>query len=446
MAEIRKFYYRTLEDLRKEIQLLGLNIPISENFDVLSDAVELSGGTVIPNRLAIHPMEGADANPDGTPGDLNIRRYQRYADGGSGLIWFEAVAINQMGRANDQQCFLNKETVDQFKELVEMVRERAEEKDGEGFNPYLVIQLTHSGRFGQHNKILYHHDLVDNAAAANIDPDHPVMKDEELERLEDYFVEAAELAREAGFDAVDIKACHRYLLSENLAAFTREGKYGGDYQNRTRLMKNAIKKINERVDIDLVTRLNIYDAIPYPYGWGSDKNGNEQHDDPRRLIRELDELGIKLINITAATPYLYPHINRPYDQPGNLGYQPPEHPLLGVERLLRLARVTSEETKNAKVVGTGYSYLREFAPYVAAAVIERGWSDIIGFGRQAFAYPDFARDIISNKSMVKRKVCVTCSKCAELKAQKKHSGCVVRDRDVYLPIYQQLLEEYKKQA
>ncbi|MFW5986373.1 MAG: NADH:flavin oxidoreductase, partial [Halanaerobiales bacterium] len=241
------------------------------------------------------------------------------------------------------------------------------------------------------------------------------------------------------------QACHRYLLSENLAAHTREGKYGGSYENRTRLMKNAVKKISREVDIDLAARLNIYDAIPYPYGWGGDRQGDEDLREPRKLVGELEELGVRLINITACTPYLWPHINRPYDRPGNIGYEPPEHPLIGVERLLRLARVTSQETMDCKVVGTGFSYLRQFGPYVAAAVIEKGWSDLIGFGRQAFAYPDFARDILTDGGLKRNKVCVTCSKCAELKAGKKHSGCVIRDSEVYLPIYQQLLEEYEKE-
>lgn len=444
MVEIRKFNYRSLTDLKEEISRLGLEIPVTDNYEVLKEKVSLGVGSVIPNRLAIHPMEGADANPDGSPGKLNLRRYKRYTDGGAGLIWFEAIAINEMGRANDMQCFLNKDTVESFKKMIDMVRKEAQNEYGEDYDPYLVIQLTHVGRFGQHKKILFHHDLVDEAPAANISPDHPVMEDAELERLEEHFVNAARLAREAGFDAVDVKACHRYLLSENLAAHTRGGKYGGDYESRTRLMKNAIRKIDEEVDIDLATRLNIFDAIPYPYGWGADKDGNEDHREPRRLVRELEELGVKLINITACTPYLWPHINRPYDQPGNIGYEPPEHPLIGVERLLRLARITSEETTDCKVVGTGYSYLRQFAPYVAAAVVEKGWSDLIGFGRQAFAYPDFARDILYNDGLERSKVCVTCSKCAELKAKKKHSGCVVRDNEVYLPIYRELLKEYKQ--
>jgi 2,4-dienoyl-CoA reductase-like NADH-dependent reductase (Old Yellow Enzyme family) len=438
--ERNRFNYRTLDELKREIQHLNVNCPVDEDLDVLLEEIKI-GDKVIPNRLAIHPMEGADSNDDGSPGELTLRRYHRYAGGGAGLIWFEAVAVNESGRANSSQLYLNENTVGAFKSMVETVRERAQEVMGKDFEPYLVIQLTHSGRFGENRNILFHHDLVDKAAG--ISKEKAVMTDEELEQLEDDFLKTARLAREAGFDAVDIKACHRYLLSENLAAHSRKGRYGGDYENRTKLLKNTIKKIAEEVEIDLAVRMNVYDAIPYPYGWGTDQEGNEDHTEPERLVRELENLGVKLINITAATPYLWPHINRPYDLPGSRGYQPPEHPFIGVERLLRLGRVVQEAASKAIVVGTGFSWLRQFAPYVAAGVIKNGWATMVGFGRQAFAYPDFARDIVENRALNPRKVCITCSKCAELKAGKKHSGCVVRDKEVYLPIYRELLAEYK---
>lgn len=436
-----RFNYKTLEELKNDMDNLNINFPVEKDLDVLMEEVKV-GNKVIPNRFAIHPMEGADGNNDGTPGELTLRRYKRYAEGGAGLIWFEAVAVNETGRANSSQLYINEDTVDEIKDMVDTVRKRAHEVMGDAFNPYLVIQLTHSGRFGENRDILFHQDLVDNAA--RVSKDKEVMNDGELEQLEEDFLKAAKLARKAGFDAVDVKACHRYLLSENLAAHTREGKYGGSYENRTRLLKNALKKISNEVDIDLAVRLNIFDSIPYPYGWGTDEDGNEDHSEPKRLVRELEEIGVKLINITAATPYIYPHINRPYDLPGNLGYEPPEHPLIGVERLLNLGRMVQEEAKKAVVIGTGYSWLRQYAPYVAAGVINKGWTTMVGFGRQAFAYPDFAKDIIENKELNPRKVCITCSKCAELKAKKKNSGCVVRDIEVYVPIYTDLLEEYKQ--
>lgn len=438
----KKFNYRTLDELKKDMDNFNVNFPIDEDIDILLEKVKV-GDKVVPNRLVIHPMEGADGNSDGTPSDLTQRRYKRYAEGGAGLIWFEAIAVNESGRGNKLQLYINEDTVDSIKDMVDMVRQRAREVMGDDFKPYLVIQLTNSGRFGENRDILFHHDLADNAAG--ISKDKEVMTDEDLEKLENDYLKAAKLAKEAGFDAVDIKACHRYLLSENLAAHTREGKYGGSYENRTRLLKNAIRKISEEVDIDLAVRMNIFDSISYPYGWGTDKDGNEDLSEPRKLVRELEELGVKLINITAATPYIYAHITRPYDLPGNLGYEAPEHPLIGVDRLLHLGKVVQEEAKNAVVVGTGYSWLRKYGPNVAAGVVKEGWATMIGFGRQSFAYPDFAKDLIEKGEFDSKKVCTTCSKCAELKAKKKHSGCVVRDNKVYVPIYRELLEEYKKE-
>jgi 2,4-dienoyl-CoA reductase-like NADH-dependent reductase (Old Yellow Enzyme family) len=87
------------------------------------------------------------------------------------------------------------------------------------------------------------------------------------------------------------------------------------------------------------------------------------------------------------------------------------------------------------VVGTGFSWLRQFAPNIAAATLDSGWADIIGFGREAFAYPDFAHDILYNNGFKKNNVCLTCGKCTDLKVAKKITGCVVRDKDVYLKPY-----------
>jgi 2,4-dienoyl-CoA reductase-like NADH-dependent reductase (Old Yellow Enzyme family) len=317
-----------------------------------------------------------------------------------------------------------------------MMRDEAKIKYGDEFNPYLVVQLNHSGRYGNNNNILFHHELSDQSAG--ISPDQKVMTDAELEQVEDSFLEASKLIKKAGFDAVDIKACHRYLFSEALAAHTREGKYGGSYENRTRLLKNTIKKVKNNVEIDIVVRLNVYDDIAYPYGWGTDYSGNMDLSEPTRLIRELENLGVKIINITASTPYLKPYINRPYDNSSGLGMETDEAPIVGVERLIKLTKFVSETVDKCLVIGTGFSWLREYAVYAAAGVVEKSWADMIGFGRLALAYPDFAQAVIENNSLDKKQVCVSCSKCAYLKAHNKASGCVVRDSKVYVPFLKEI--------
>ncbi|PUU93414.1 NADH:flavin oxidoreductase [Halanaerobium sp.] len=423
----QKFNYSSLKGLKADLKELDFELPLSENTKILNEELKINN-RLIPSRIAIHPMEGADAEADGTPSELTKRRYKRFANGGAGLIWLEAIAVDKAGRANESQLYLKQENLAQFKDLIKLIKTESE------VDPYTVAQLTHSGRFGENNIIAFNDQELDPVSIA--ENDFHIITDEELDQLQLDYLKAAELAAEAGFDAVDIKSCHRYLLSSLLAAYDRKGKYGGTYENRTRFLKETIMKVKNKVDIDLAVRLNIYDAIPG--GWATDQDGNPDLAEAAKLLKELEELGVKLINVTASTPYLKPHVNRPYD---NGGYQPPEHPLLGVKRLLELTKFTKENLNQTLVIGTGFSWLRQYGANAAAGMVDAGWTDLAGFGRQAFAYPDFARDIIQKGKMDSTKVCISCSKCAELKAAKKKAGCVIRDREIYLPIYRGLQQE-----
>ncbi len=440
MTKRHSFKYRSLAAIREELEKLNLDLPLCEDLSVLKNGLE--AGIRLNNRLAVHPMEGTDSNPDGTPGKLTRRRYLRFARGGASLLWFEAVAVNQQGRSNKYQLFLNKENAPSFSSLLKDIRKAAREKNG--FEPYLVVQLTHAGRFGDNKTILFHQKELDQISG--VEEELEVISDSELEQLADDYLNAARLAYEVGFDAVDIKSCHRYLLSEILAAHTREGKYGGSYENRTRFIKDVYRSVKKEVDIDLAIRMNITDLLPYPYGWGTDKDNRIDLNEPSKLVRELKEIGVKVFNITASTPYVKPHISRPYDKPGLNGYQPPEHPLVGVHRLTNLARHIQQEVEEAIVVGTGVSWLRQFAPYLAAGMVKEGYARVIGFGRESFAYPDFAIDILENNGFDKSRVCLTCGKCTDLKAAKKITGCVVRDNKIYLEPYQQLRQEGLKKG
>ncbi|RCW61850.1 NADH:flavin oxidoreductase [Halanaerobium sp. ST460_2HS_T2] len=423
----KKFNYSSLKELRADLSKLDFKLPLTENTDILKEEIKINN-LKIPNRIAIHPMEGADANNDGTPSELTRRRYQRFASGGAGLIWLEAIAVDAAGRANKSQLFLKEENLIEFEKLVNLIQSQS------SVDPYLVAQLTHSGRFGVNNIIAFRDQELDSVSIA--ENDFHIITDRELDQLQLDYLNAASLAEKAGFDAVDIKSCHRYLLSSLLAAYDRKGKYGGSYENRTRFLKETIKKVKANLDIDITVRLNIYDAILG--GWGSNEDGEADLTEPARLLKELEELGVKIINVTASTPYLKPHVNRPYDVGS---YRPPEHPLKGVQRLLELTKFTRNNLDQALVIGTGFSWLRQFGANAAAGMIEAGWTDLAGFGRQAFAYPDFANDIFENGEMDKTKVCISCSKCAELKAAKKKAGCVIRDQEIYLPIYQALQQE-----
>ena len=229
-----RFRFKAAEELRHCAAELGLELPFSEDISPLLAPGRVAGRDV-PNRIAAQPMEGCDGELNGAPAELTWRRYTRIAEGGSGLIWVEATAAFGDGRANPRQLWISDATAGRFCELAAMIRESARARFGASHVPYLVLQLTHSGRFSRtaapgERKAACHNPHLDREPL-------PQWTDGELERVRDGFVGAARLAAAAGFDAVDIKACHRYLISELLASHNREhSQYGGSFENRTRFL------------------------------------------------------------------------------------------------------------------------------------------------------------------------------------------------------------------
>jgi NADPH-dependent glutamate synthase beta subunit-like oxidoreductase/2,4-dienoyl-CoA reductase-like NADH-dependent reductase (Old Yellow Enzyme family) len=441
-----------IEDLKQLASRLKVPLEAIEDISILNEEVR-AGGLVMPNSLAVHPMEGCDGDSEGRPGKLTVRRYQRFAAGGAGLIWGEATAVVGKARANPRQLWLNEKSKDSFGALVAMMRQVAAESMGPDHKPVIVAQLTHSGRYSRPGSVggpmilqrdPYRDALVPQKepnpdAKSKIPDDWPLVTDEYLDKLQNSYVEAARIAFEAGFDAVDIKSCHGYLINELFACHNREGKYGGPFENRTRFLLEVIDKIRRELGEDkpITTRMGIYDAIPYPYGWGVDKDDYTKPDltEPKKLIALLRERGVKLINITAANPYYNPHMGRPFNEPVVGGYEEPEHPLVGVSRLINLAGEIQKEFGDIAVVGTGYSWLRTLLANVGAASKANGLASIVGVGRMAFAYPDYAKDIITKGRMFAEKVCVACSACTQIMRDRGMTGCVVRDNEVYGPIF-----------
>jgi 2,4-dienoyl-CoA reductase-like NADH-dependent reductase (Old Yellow Enzyme family) len=258
--------------------------------------------------------------------------------------------------------------------------------------------------------------------------------DEELDELQDIFVGAARLALEAGFDGVDVKACHGYLGSELLGAFTREGRYGGSLENRTRLLLETVARIQQEVPGFLVTsRLNVFDGLPYPFGFGVSLDDPDEPDlrEPLVVLDRLKASGSPLANITLGVPYCRPHLGRPFNRAVPGSPSAPEHPLVGIGRFLGITDELQKAQPDFPLVGTGYSWLRHFFPQVASGAVRDGGVSIVGLGRMAFAYPDFARDLAEHGALDPKKVCVGCSGCSELMRAGGPSGCVVRDGDLF---------------
>lgn len=391
--------------------------------DVSILAAPVSGkGFSLKNAMIVQPMEGCDGTIDGAPGEYTYRRYRRFADGGAGLLWAEAISVVQEGRANPRQLMLTEKNLDAYKRLTDIAHEKGAK---------IIAQLTHSGRWSRpvdkntpiratYNKLLDERQ--------GLSDDYPIVTDEYLDALPEAFEKSTRLAMEAGFDGVDVKACHLYLYSELLGAFEREGKYGGSYENRTRLLKDSVIAAKSAIGNGiLASRFNMYDGIAGP--WGVGENLSVDLTEPLHLVRELEEMGVTLMNITMGTPYYNPHVNRPY---ATGGYKPDEAPLKGVKRLLDGADEAQKAAPSALCVATGYSYIGENAPFVAADRIKKGGAKLAGFGRMTFAYPDFANDIINKGKMEHEKCCITCSLCTKIMRAGGVVGCPVRDQEIYL--------------
>ena len=305
---------------------------------------------------------------------------------------------------------------------------------------FFVAQLTHSGRFAKNSDTphaLFATRSVPFEKVRPGDKDVSVLTDDYLDRLPEMYAKAAKIAEDAGFDAIDVKACHQYLLDELLSAHTREGKYGGSFENRAKLMLDCFDAVRSvlKPSTVLASRLSLSDMIEYPYGFAVTENRPTEPDltETKKLLEILTSKGLSLVNMTMGSPYFNPHVNRPYNRGA---YEPPEHPLVGLERMIDGCAEIQKAFPELVMIGTGYSYLREFAPYVAAGALKENAAKMIGFGRMAFAYDTFAADMIEGK-VDPRKVCIACSKCAELKKRSLHTGCPIRDQEIYLPLYRE---------
>lgn len=443
--------------LRERLNELGLDLDLDDALlpapqSPLAQALILpEDGFRIGNRWCIQPMEGWDATGDGKPTELTMRRWQRFGESGAKLIWGgEAVAVCPQGRANPNQLLINDANLRELERLRQrLVAAHTVRWGAEGL--LVGLQLTHSGRFARPQGppqpvILYHHPILDRRMG--LDSSYTLITDTQLDDLIGDFVRAGLLAQAAGFDFVDIKHCHGYLLHEMLSAVERPGVYGGSLENRTCFLRQVVTSLrSEAPGLRIGVRLSAFDFIPfkpgaggigqseawpegkiYPYAFGGDGSGtgidlNEVH----QFLSLLESLGVQLVNLSAGSPYYCPHIQRPALFPPSDGYLSPEDPLVGVARQIRITADLKASHPRLIFVGSAYSYLQEWLPYVAQWNVRRGGVDFVGIGRMALTYPDLCGDVLMGASLQRKRICRTFSDCTTAPRLGLVSGCYPLD-------------------
>jgi 2,4-dienoyl-CoA reductase-like NADH-dependent reductase (Old Yellow Enzyme family) len=461
------FKYKSLADIHAENERLGIDLRFSDDLSPLFLPISV-GGRTAGNRWCIHPMEGCDGELDGRPGPLTFRRYDRFGAGGAKIIWGEACAVLDEGRANPRQIMLSNSTRDDFARLVANCRRAHRDANGDDADLLIGLQLTHSGRYSHGRPIIATRDPL-LIGRYRVEGDSPLISDDELKGLVDHYVAAAKLAVAVGFDFIDVKQCHRYLLNELLGASNRPGPFGGSFENRTRLAREIFQAIRAAAPahVILATRLNVYDGVPFradgvpeawdvplANGWGMNERDPFAIDltEPLRWIGEMRGIGVTLINATMGNPYAQPHIGRPFEYPPPDGYESPEHPLVGVDRHFRATATIQRAHPDLALVGTGYSYLQEFLPQAAAANVRDGRVSLIGIGRAALAQPDLVRQLRDHGKLDRKRICRTFSYCTALMRAKDHplgqfpTGCPPFDKEGYGEVWKEVQQLQVKKS
>jgi NADPH2 dehydrogenase len=478
---------KTPADFKAHLRSLNVELPCDDALITGADsplvkAVEnvTVNGKRIGNRFAIHPMEGWDGTTTGGVTDDMIRRWRRFGESGAKLIFGgEAMAVRADGRANPNQLIINRENIAGIRKLRETLVEAHAAHYGRTDDLVVGFQLTHSGRFCRpydkkklEPRVAYRHPILDRKFG--VTSDSQVFTDNELQALVKDYIAAAALAAEAGADFVDIKHCHGYLLHEFLGAYTRPGPYGGSFENRTRLLREIVAGIRASGNqIDLGVRLSAFDfvpfkpdpassspgklgpgipedfsgCLPYRYGFGVNQANPIEPDlsETARFIGLCAHLGVKLVNLSAGSPYYNPHIQRPAAYPPSDGYQPPNDPLIDVARQIRAVKeLRAVAPAQIALVGTAYSYLQEYLPHVAQAVVREGWVDIVGLGRMTLSYPEILSDAAQKGALTTKLICRTFSDCTTAPRNGLPSGCYPLDKHYSAKPEAGILKEIKK--
>jgi 2,4-dienoyl-CoA reductase-like NADH-dependent reductase (Old Yellow Enzyme family) len=486
---VRLSSFKTVEAFRAYAASLEIELPCDDsivpgNASPLAQPVESLriNGKRVGNRYAIQPMEGWDGTVSGGATEHIFRRWRRFGESGAKLICgCEAMAVRPDARANPNQLIINDANKAGLAKLRAALCDSHRERHGRIDDLVIGFQLTHSGRFCRPTdkarpepRVAYRHPILDRKF--NVTGDGQVLTDAEVDRLIEDYVRAARIAWDVGADFVDLKHCHGYLLHEFLSAFHRPGNFGGSFENRTRILREIVAGIRaDSNPIELAVRVSAFDLVPFkpdPALSSPGKPGSGIPDDYSRFLpyeyafgvnaanpiepnltetfKFLElcaQLGVKIVNLSAGSPYYNPHIQRPAAYPPSDGYQPPEDPLIGVARQINVVRqLRARADRGLVFVGSAYSYLQEYLPHVAQYVVREGWVDIVGIGRMVLSYPEVFTEALRTGALNSKLLCRTFSDCTTAPRNGLISGCYPLDRYYANTPEAARLKEVKKAA
>ena len=324
-------------------------------FEKLFEPLQI-GTITLKNRLVMTPMSSHMSFENHTATERMARYYAARAKGGFGLIETGYMAISRQGLASSTQCAIY---TDEHEAGIKLI---ADAVHGAAPDAKVFAQLAHTGNLAY---LAESGELVGASAVSSSLSDEPVreLAAQEVEDIISQFADAAERAKRAGFDGVEVHGAHGYLVNQFLSARTnkRVDKWGGSVSERAGFACEIIRAIKARCgdDFPVSIRFNATDDI----------EGGNTLDDYVAQARLFEAAGADMLNVSFGTAESGTVINSNYTKPGF--------------NAANARRIRAAVGTPVCVVG------RINDPAVAERIIAEEDSDLVGLGRQSLADPDF---------------------------------------------------------
>ncbi|TCL77018.1 2,4-dienoyl-CoA reductase-like NADH-dependent reductase (Old Yellow Enzyme family) [Hydrogenispora ethanolica] len=369
-----------------------------------------------PNRFFIQAMECNDEDETGNPSESTTERYEELFRGEAGLVSLEAISVTRESRSRDNQLMImapNREPLTKFVQRVKAANPKS----------LFIFQLTHSGELS--NPAFSRRVTVKPLPGYGGE----LLTEEEVDKIMDGFVLAAEIAHDAGADGIDMKLCHGYFGSQILRPYNdRKWKYGGSWENRSRFAFELYERIAKAVNDPnflIGSKISAWEGFPGGFGTAGVDSPVIDLTEPIALLKGLEERGAQFFIQSAGSPSITISLT-----------QVDKH----VPYFAYLHQTFSKAFKDhlkpeTVVIGSNYSVFRNGKNglcavnqeessllHFGAKCIEDGVTDMIGLGRQSFADPYLPKKLREGKE-AEIKYCTVCDNCLELLIQQSKVGC-----------------------
>ena len=323
------------------------------------------GSMTVRNRFVKPPMGSNTAEDDCSVGQRMIDYYTEAAKGGFGLITIEVTAVSPTGNAIIRQPGLYDDRfIDGYRKLADSIHAHGAK---------MSVQLHHAGRQTMSAVIGGQQPVAPSPLPCPFCQEipHELTTEETYEMIRN-FVDAAERAKKAGADAVEVHGAHGYLIAEFMSVYSnrRTDEFGGSFENRMRFPRLIVEGIRERLgnDFPIIFRMSGEEKTPAGRGIA----------ESRAVARVMEEAGVNAMHVAAGAYGSLEWIWGCYDSP-----------------LAYMAKFAEEVKKSVSIPVIAVGRIND--PYIAEELVASGRVDMVSIGRQSIADPAFPNKAYAGK-------------------------------------------------